>query len=627
VEACANLALDMIIVGGTFLASILLISGSRGNLKYIDALLFASGANSQAGLNPVDVNELNTFQQIILYIFPLMTNPITLHSSVVFLRLYWFEKRFQGLVREARNRRASMSKSKSHAKTDPDRAERGVNGRRITILRGSGKKAGLNNDGSVVVGSAYQHHPVHPGMEAEAGPSTLRPSSEVDSSADLIVDVAPGSQSPDRTGSAQISFAPVVKKSDGMGLARTKFGSHQEENGFPAPLSPSMSQDDEILRIPNPREAEQGIKPRRIAEGTAPEGDDGEHQTIPGGNANGASASDTESSKRKGKEPVRGPSAIRIEEPEPPWKEDIGDEARAIKNVFSALQFRCPRFLTKSRFRHVNDSVSKDGDDSQDDSDTRGWRAVRSKTLQNLKTALSQPEANDAPYLSWTPTMGRNSQFLGLTLEQREELGGIEYRSLRTLFVILVTYFWSFHFLGLFCMLGFIKTQDSYAEAVRRFGVSPTWWAFWTSNLSFMDVGFSLTPDSMISFQSSAFVLMILWFLIIIGNTGFPIMLRAIIWILSKVVPKDTGLWQELRFLLDHPRRCFTLLFPSSATWWLFWILVILNGLDLIFFIILDVCLFLFSVFCYSSFFCISSFHPTALVCYLVDELVTNIIE
>ena len=66
-------------------------------------------------------------------------------------------------------------------------------------------------------------------------------------------------------------------------------------------------------------------------------------------------------------------------------------------------------------------------------------------------------------------------------------------------------------------------------------------------------------------------------------------MLRFIIWITSKIVPQHSGVWEELKFLLDHPRRCFTLLFPSTATWWLFWILVILNGVDIVFFIILDV--------------------------------------
>ena len=92
----------------------------------------------------------------------------------------------------------------------------------------------------------------------------------------------------------------------------------------------------------------------------------------------------------------------------------------------------------------------------------------------------------------------------------------------------------------------------------------------------------------MISFQRAVLPLLLGTFLIIIGNTGFPCMLRFFIWFISKFLPKDSGVWEEFRFLLDHPRRCFTLLFPTSATWWLFWILVALNGIDLIFFLILD---------------------------------------
>ena len=92
------------------------------------------------------------------------------------------------------------------------------------------------------------------------------------------------------------------------------------------------------------------------------------------------------------------------------------------------------------------------------------------------------------------------------------------------------------------------------------------------------------------SFQEAVVPLLLGSFLIVIGNTGFPCMLRFIIWTFSLIVPRESGVWEEFKFLLDHPRRCFTLLFPTTATWWLFWILVILNGLDLIFFIILDVC-------------------------------------
>jgi Trk-type K+ transport system membrane component len=65
-------------------------------------------------------------------------------------------------------------------------------------------------------------------------------------------------------------------------------------------------------------------------------------------------------------------------------------------------------------------------------------------------------------------------------------------------------------------------------------------------------------------------------------------MLRAVIWALWKIWPDDSIIKESLHFLLDHPRRCFTLLFPSKATWWLFAILIILNGTDLILFIVLD---------------------------------------
>lgn len=43
------------------------------------------------------------------------------------------------------------------------------------------------------------------------------------------------------------------------------------------------------------------------------------------------------------------------------------------------------------------------------------------------------------PYLSWQPTIGRNSAFIGLTAEQKDELGGIEYRSLKTLSWVLIS--------------------------------------------------------------------------------------------------------------------------------------------------------------------------------------------
>ena len=192
------------------------------------------------------------------------------------------------------------------------------------------------------------------------------------------------------------------------------------------------------------------------------------------------------------------------------------------------------------------------------------------------------------PYFSWTPTIARNSNFVDLTEEQREELGGIEYRALKLLLWILVCYFLGFHLFGGICLSVWSGNTPKYAAVPQKVGVNAYWWGWFTSASMFNDLGFTLTPDSMVSYQLAVFPLILGTFLIIIGNTGFPCMLRFVIWLLAKIVPRASSKWEELRFLLDHPRRCFTLLFPSKANWWLFWVLIGLNSIDVIFFIILD---------------------------------------
>jgi hypothetical protein len=45
---------------------------------------------------------------------------------------------------------------------------------------------------------------------------------------------------------------------------------------------------------------------------------------------------------------------------------------------------------------------------------------------------------SEAPYITFAATVGRNSRFTGLTEEQMDELGGVEYRALRVLLYIVV---------------------------------------------------------------------------------------------------------------------------------------------------------------------------------------------
>ncbi|OJJ52159.1 hypothetical protein ASPSYDRAFT_715686 [Aspergillus sydowii CBS 593.65] len=162
------------------------------------------------------------------------------------------------------------------------------------------------------------------------------------------------------------------------------------------------------------------------------------------------------------------------------------------------------------------------------------------------------------PYLSWNATVGRNSNFIDLSEEQRDELGGIEYRALKTLAVVLISYYVLFHLLGMICLLPWIM-ETNWGQVVTAAGQGRPWWAIFTAGSAFNDLGFTLTPDSMSSFQTAIFPLLLMTFLIIIGNTGFPCMLRLIIWVLSEVVSKETPLWEELKFLLTDgaSRFCF----------------------------------------------------------------------
>lgn len=102
------------------------------------------------------------------------------------------------------------------------------------------------------------------------------------------------------------------------------------------------------------------------------------------------------------------------------------------------------------------------------------------------------------------------------------------------------------------------------------------------------NVGFTLTPDSMISFRDATFPMIFMSFLAFAGNTCYPCLLRLVIWIMSKVCHSKSSLKDPLRFLLDHPRRCYTLLFPSRPTWILFGILFLMNLIDVILILVLD---------------------------------------
>ncbi|KAI1125011.1 cation transport protein-domain-containing protein [Nemania abortiva] len=535
------------IIGWTIIGSILMYATGRGQLAYIDALAFAAGANTQAGLNTVDVNLLNTFQQLVMYFCALLSNPITIHSSVVFLRLYWFEKRFQHITQEARSRRATLSRSRSKAQIDSATLERGLHAGNNDDARDIGTSARTTNGGLLL------EYSMNGAIKSDQLANT---SGSEDSSEHLDPIEEPRAAHP------QITFAKEVRRSDAI----------EDDDDTPVPLpekrpnadhiailEKQRKADKNVLRIPGPRDADMGAVPEEFdPENPHPRREPSlerpqiAFRTLPHGEER--------------------QQTITIAEPDRPRKED-GSMAKNAEESETTLRYRKSR--TGDRIhRHDTEATTQD----------------HVNPLRRIKTVLTQSkEVDPMPYLSWTPTIGRNSLFVDLTEEQREELGGIEYRSLKTLAMVLTIYFWGYSIFGIITLVPWIVHNNPfYGSIVEADGINKVWWGFWTANSAFMDLGFTLTPDSMNSFNTAIFPLLVMSFLIILGNTGFPVALRFMIWLGSLIAPRGSGVWEELRFLLDHPRRCFTLLFPSNANWWLFFILVALNAIDLILFIVLD---------------------------------------
>jgi hypothetical protein len=81
------------IVGCSFVAFAIL--ACFDNIPAIDAFFFAVSSCTESGLNPIDVKELKLGQQLVIYIFPIITNLAFVNIGVVLVRLRYFEKRLR----------------------------------------------------------------------------------------------------------------------------------------------------------------------------------------------------------------------------------------------------------------------------------------------------------------------------------------------------------------------------------------------------------------------------------------------------------------------------------------------------------------------------------------------------
>ena len=372
----------------------------------------------------------------------MVCNPIWINSFVVFVRLYWFEKRFQGIVEEAREQRRSKSRSrtKSEAREDLAVVERGVRDKEITVVRDHPANGPVTGSDKSALSDNFHGAMKDEDSSSSSDDRALRWKEALDDqAADQSQEDDQGKPTPGHQ--REIMFADEVQREESNDTVLNRLPQRIDTNQHIAFLEDQRKHDKGALRIPGPRAFDRGEKPMALRE----DGEDDFRRLTTKTEVEGNDAvQDTSGTAEINLDDHPTKKGITFNEPDlldHPHIKDTPTYSSNSRNLFSGLRRR-----TRSFRDHA--SVSR----------------TRSE------------ERDTMPYLSWEPTVGRNSLFIDLTEGQREELGGIEYRALKTLAVILVVYFLGFHFFGLISLLPWIMRSGTWGPVVTGDGVGRPWW-------------------------------------------------------------------------------------------------------------------------------------------------------
>lgn len=323
-----------------------------------------------------------------------MTTPIFINTFVVFVRLYWFERRFQNVVKEARNFRRTRSRTNTDAKDelDPSSAERGVGNRSIVVLhKGDSLKQKVDEKTNL----------------SDSASESRTASSSSEAKKTEISDHAASTPPQNPTLHREITFADQVKGSESDDSPTQILPQRLDPEQHIAFLENQRNPKDKgTLRIPGPRDFDRGSVPEPL------------DTEVAGGQLDHHVTSDVERRNMLNDSSVKRNVAID----EPDYSLHRADSG-SLHNLSSGQN----GMLKKSKATPADDSVPQ-----------LARIRARTGTFSSLRPSATRENEPTTPYLSWQPTIGRNSAFVDLTEEQREELGGIEYRSLKTLAVILV---------------------------------------------------------------------------------------------------------------------------------------------------------------------------------------------
>ncbi|OZJ03743.1 hypothetical protein BZG36_03065 [Bifiguratus adelaidae] len=477
-------------------------------IPYIDVLYLVTSASTVCGLTPLNFSTLTIFQQVLLMFCMFLGSPIFVSVGVVLVRRYWFEKRFQEVVRLSQLKQRQERNQRQRSEPAFRRLSRSMS-RSRTLRDGSkGDDESKSRRENSTFG-ALRHSWIRRGSHEAQEP--------------------------------HIKFADRVAADHRDSTIGTDASDEPSVQVYRPPSSQDMDrsndeQDESTVDVNNPEYPANdgnGSQSRHLHLSSEPEED--LNMDVRVQNENNAESNAEDDDQDPGL--LRRPPQVIF------FPENVEEERQAAREEFA-----------------------------------------REHDLENIPMERTNTVLSD---LSWT-----SATSMHLSRQQRQEMGGIEYRALETLQMLLPIYFFGFQIFFAFMIRIWLAVTPSAQETLNSSQVTPInhwWFSFFTAVSSFNNAGMSPVDTSMVPFQKDIALLMMSAFLIIIGNTAFAILLRAIIWALYHLTPESREIHkQTLRFLLDHPRRCFTLLFPARQTFWLFLVLIALTLFEWFCIIVLD---------------------------------------
>lgn len=252
-------------------------------------------------------------------------------------------------------------------------------------------------------------------------------------------------------------------------------------------------------------------------------------------------------------------------------------------NVEQQREIARRRFERERRFEGLMEVISRDMNPNND--------LPLTDTVYDSDHSLEDDDEDDDEFFQ--EILRQPIDKSQLTRKQRYRLGGVEYHALDILSYIVPIYYIGIIVAASFAFRVYIAVspyaQDVLLNANDNRPVNAWLFAFFFGESSLNNLGVVPLDSSLVPFQSTPFPLILSMILILIGNTAYAILLRFIIWSMLKLTPEHKVYRREaLQYLLDHPRRCYTTLFPATQTWWLLIILIIITLVEIVCFLALN---------------------------------------